>query len=255
MPIKKWTKEELIVALNLYFKLGFTNVKFTNQKVIALANIIGRTPSAIAFKLVNFARLDPELQKRGVKGMSHGSQAEEPVWNEFYGKVEKLVEVSEPLLAKFKKVPLEISANIDVYDLPREGKEREAIVKLRVNQSFFREMILSLYKNTCCITGINNPQLLVAGHISEWAKDKENRLKAGNGLCLNLLHDKAYEKGLISITPDYEIKVSSVLKKQKKNKVIQDYFLQHENKQITVPNKYKPIKELLEKHYLNRFQK
>lgn len=250
-----WSREQLIVALNLYYKLGFTNVKYTNPKIIDLANTIGRTPSAIAFKLVNFARLDPELQKRGVKGMSHGSKAEEPVWNEFYGDIERLAEVSEPILASFKKVPLEVSANIDVYDLPREGKEREAIVKQRVNQSFFREMILSLYKNTCCITGINNPQLLIAGHITEWSKDKENRMKPGNGLCLNLLHDKAYEKGLISITPDYEIKVSPILKNQKKNKSIQEYFLNYENKVITVPNKYKPIPDLLEKHYKLRFQK
>jgi len=187
--------------------------------------------------------------------MSHGSKSEEPVWNEFYGDIERLAEVSETILADFKKVPLEVSANIDVYDLPREGIEREAIVKQRVNQSFFREMILSLYKNTCCITGINNPQLLIAGHITEWSKDKENRMKPGNGLCLNLLHDKAYEKGLISITPDYTIKVSSILKKQKKNKSIEEYFLQYDNKTITVPNKYKPIQELLEKHYRDRFQK
>lgn len=250
-----WTREQLIVALNLYYKLGFSNVKYTHPKIIALAKTISRTPSAIAFKLVNFARLDPELQKRGVKGMSHGSKSEEPVWNEFYGDIERLAEVSEPILAKFRKVPLEVSANIDVYDLPREGKEREAIVKQRVNQSFFREMILSLYKNTCCITGINNPQLLIAGHITEWSKDKENRMKPGNGLCLNLLHDKAYEEGLISITPDYEVKVSSILKKQKKNKSIEEYFLRYDNKTITVPTMYKPVKELLEKHYKERFQK
>jgi putative restriction endonuclease len=250
-----WSRNELIASLNLYYKLGFAAVKYTNPKIIELAHIIGRSPSAVAFKLVNFARLDPELQKRGVKGMSHGSKAEEPIWKEFYGKLEELVEVSELLLAKFKGIPLEVSASIDTYDLPREGKERKTVVMQRVNQSFFREMILSLYKNTCCITGINNPSILVASHISEWAKDKENRLKPGNGLCLNSLHDKAYEKGLISITPDYKIKVSSILKREKKSKPIKDYFLQYENKAITFPNKYQPIKELLELHLRNRFIK
>lgn len=250
-----WSREQLIVALNLYYKLGFTNVKYTNPKIIDLANTIGRTPSAIAFKLVNFARLDPELQKRGVKGMSHGSKSEEPIWNEFYGKVEKLAEVSESILAKFKKVPLEVSANIDVYDLPREGKEREAIVKQRVNQSFFREMILSLYKNKCCITGINNPQLLIAGHIIEWSMDKGNRMNPKNGLCLNTLHDKAFEKGLISISPDYKIHVSPVLKKRRKNQAIHDCFIKYEGKSINLPNRYDPDQSFLEMHFKERFIK
>lgn len=250
-----WTKEQLIVALNLYFKLGFTTIKYTHPKIVELASTIGRTPSALAFKLVNFARLDPELQKRGVKGMSHGSKAEEPVWNEFYGDIERLAEVSEEILAQFKKKPLEESAGIDVSDLPKEGKEREAIIKQRVNQGFFREMILSLYKNTCCITGINHAQLLVAGHISEWAKDSANRMKPFNGICLNALHDKAFEKGLITITPDYEIKVSSLLKKKKNDSAVSEYFLKYENSRINLPKVYPPSKILLEKHFKERFIK
>lgn len=248
-----WSREQLIVALNLYYKLGFTNVKYTNPKIIDLAKTIGRTPSAIAFKLVNFARLDPELQKRGVKGMSHGSKGEEPVWDEFYGNIERLAEVSEEILARFKNKPLEESAGIDLSDLPKEGKEREALVKKRVNQHFFREMILSLYKNTCCITGINNPQLLIAGHIIEWAVDKENRMNPKNGLCLNTLHDKAFEKGLISISPDYKIKISSVLKKQKKNQAIYDCFLKYEGTLINLPNRYNPDQSFLERHFKERF--
>ncbi len=250
-----WTREELIVALNLYYKLGFTNVKYTHPKVIELARIINRTPSAVAYKLVNFARLDPELQKRGVKGMSHGSKAEEIVWNEFNGDLEKIAQASEPLLAEFKKIPLEESLGLNTYDLPKEGKERERVVKVRVNQYFFRDVLLALYKNACCITGISTPQLLVAGHILTWSKSKENRMNLSNGLCLNALHDVAYESGLISITPDYQIKISSVLKKQKKNQNIQEYFLKYENEKIILPHVHLPNPEFLNKHFKERFIK
>jgi putative restriction endonuclease len=248
-----WSREQLIVALNLYCKLGFAKVKYTHPQIIQLAKVIGRTPSAVAYKLVNFARLDPELQKRGVKGMSHGSKGEEEIWNEFYNDYEKLAEVSEPLLAQFKQQPLEVSAAIEVYDLPKEGREREAMVKQRVNQGFFRQMILSLYQNRCCITGIDKPQLLVSSHISKWSDDKANRMNPANGLCLNTLHDKAYESGLISITPDYILKVSGELKRQKKNVAVQEYFLKYENTEISLPANYKPDQSLLEKHLETRF--
>lgn len=247
-----WTREQHIVALNLYCKLGFTNVKYTNPKVEELAAVIGRTPSAVAYKLVNFARLDPELQRRGVKGMSHGSSGEEPVWIEFHNDFAKLAEVSEELLAQFKQVPLEVSAEIDVSDLP-PGKERLATVKIRVNQKFFRDMVVALYKNRCCITGINNPKLLVAGHIMPWAKDEKNRMNPVNGVSMNALHDKAFDAGLISITPDYKVQISSVLKKEKKIESVQEYFLRYEGQSIILPHKHLPDKDFLDKHYSERF--
>lgn len=253
MAKDNWTHKELIVALNLYYKLGFTKVKYTHPKIIELAKTINRTPSAVAYKLVNFARLDPELQKRGIKGMSHGSKGENIVWDEFYNDIEKLAQVSEPLLADFKNISIEESLQMETYDLPKEGKEREAVVKVRVNQYFFRDVILALYKNVCCITGITIPQLLVAGHILPWARSKENRMNLSNGLCLNALHDKAFEAGLIAITSDYEIKISSVLKKQKKNPNIEKYFLNYENEKIILPHVHLPNPNFLYQHYKERF--
>jgi putative restriction endonuclease len=98
-----WTREELILAFHWYCtKISFTKIKYTRPKVIELANLIGRTPSAVAFKLVNFARLDPALQKRGVKGMSHGSKSEEPIWNEFHSNWNDLAYESEQILARLK---------------------------------------------------------------------------------------------------------------------------------------------------------
>ncbi len=38
---------------------------------------------------------------------------------------------------------------------------------------------------------------MVAGHISPWARDKKNRLNLANGICLCVLHDRAFETGAI----------------------------------------------------------
>lgn len=71
---KLWTRDELILAANLYCKLPFGRLHRLNPDVINLASLIGRTPSSVAFKLVNFASLDPSLKARGIKGASNAGK-------------------------------------------------------------------------------------------------------------------------------------------------------------------------------------
>jgi putative restriction endonuclease len=67
MKRRLWTKEELILALNLYLKLPFGKFYHRTPEIIHLASLIGRTPSSVAMRLSNFASVDPYHQKRGVK--------------------------------------------------------------------------------------------------------------------------------------------------------------------------------------------
>lgn len=64
----KWTREELILTFNLYCKIEFSKINYRHPLIISLSEIIERTPSAVSWKLVNFASLDSELSKRGIKG-------------------------------------------------------------------------------------------------------------------------------------------------------------------------------------------
>lgn len=250
-----WTRDELIVAFNLYCKIPFGKITSKNPEIIKLAKIIGRTPSTVALKLVNFARLDPGLQKRKIVGMSHGSKSEEKIWKEFHGNWEELAFESELLLARFKGEPIANSAKINLENIPKEGKERDATIKARINQSFFRSAILASYDNKCCITGISIPELLVASHIVPWSKDEKNRLNPNNGLCLNLLHDKAFDRGLITITEDYKIKLSSAITGYKHDEAIEKFFLPYDSHSILLPNKFLPDKHFLSYHYENIFIK
>jgi putative restriction endonuclease len=54
-----WTREELILALNLYLKLPFGKLHSGNPEIIHLAYLLGRTPGSIAMRLNNFASVDP----------------------------------------------------------------------------------------------------------------------------------------------------------------------------------------------------
>lgn len=234
MERNNWSKEETIIAFNVYCKIPFKSSSKTNPTIIKYANIIGRSPSALNMKVGNFGRLDPDLRKQGIVGLGNGSKLDEVVWNEFNGNWEKLAFESEELIAKFQNKTIEESEGINLDDLT-EGKERETIVKTRVNQSFFRSTILSSYNLKCCITGLSIPDFLVASHIKPWAKDKENRINPHNGLCLNSIHDKAFDKGFITITPDYKIVLSSLFENYPNEEAVNDFFKKHKNQKSICP--------------------
>lgn len=251
---KLWSREELILAINLYCKLPFGRLHSRNPEIINLASLIGRTPGSVAYKLVNFASLDPSLKARGIKGASNTSNLDKAIWNEFFNNWETLPYESEKLLAKYENISIETLNKIPEEELPKAGKTRDAVVKIRVNQAFFRSTILAAYNETCCITGIQQRELLIAGHIKPWGVDEKNRLNPRNGISISAIHDKAFENGLITIGTDLRIRVSSILKKQSDSETIQNYFLKYENKPIILPSRFLPDGEFLEYHNNKRFK-
>lgn len=254
MAINNWSRDETIVAFNVYCKIPFKNSSKTNPTVIKYANIIGRSPSALNMKIGNFGRLDPELKKQGITGLVNGSKLEEDIWKEFYGNWDTLAYESEELIAKFQNKRIEDIAEFNISDLPK-GKDRETVVKSRVNQSFFRSTILSSYNLKCCITGLSVPDFLVASHIKPWSKDMENRTNPHNGLCLNSIHDKAFDKGFITVSPDLKVMVSGFFNDYSKDKSVNEFFVKYHNQDIIKPERFLPNREFLEFHFHNIFIK
>jgi len=248
MTSTRWTRDELILAFNLYCKIPFGKMHNRNPIVIDLATILGRTPSAVAWKLVNFARLDPSLKKRNISGASHGSKLDIEIWNEFNHDWEKLGFESERLLAEKENKRVEEVIEIGILDLPKLGKERDAVVKVRVNQSFFRISVLAAYDFKCCITGLGFPDFLNASHIIPWSKDKTNRVNPRNGLCLNAFHDRVFDRGFLTITPDFNIQIASSIKHNPTDKTIKEYLLRYDGSKIRLPTKFLPDAEFLEYH-------
>lgn len=254
MPSNKWTREELILAFNLYCKIPFGTIHIRNPQIISLAKILGRTPSAVSWKLANLASLDPTLQKRNIAGASHGSKLDSEIWNEFVGDWDRLAFESEKLLAQKVGKQVEDVSEFEFFDFPKLGKEREAMVKVRVNQSFFRRAVLAAYDFKCCVTGLEIPQLLNASHIVPWSKDKANQVNPRNGLCLNAMHDRAFDRGLLTVTPDLIIKVSKSIKTKNTSATVRDFFLKYDGLEISKPTRFLPEVEFLKYHNKNVFQ-
>lgn len=243
-----WTREETIIAFNVYCKIPFKNCSKNHPLIVRYANLLGRSPSALNMKVGNIGRLDPDLKEKGIVGLVNGAKIEEDIWNEFYGSPDLLAYESEKLIAEMSKSNLEESTMIDISDLP-VGKEREQIVKQRINQNFFRNAVLSAYNFKCCITGIGNPEILEACHIVEWSEDINNRTNPKNGLCMNPLFHKAYDKHLIAITPELDIVVSKEMINETVNGSFKDYLVSINGGKISFPDKFLPKRELLELHY------
>lgn len=243
-----WTKEETIIAFNVYCKIPFKDSNKNHPMIIEYAKIIGRSPSALNMKVGNLGRLDPKLKEKGIVGLSHGSKIERIVWEEFYANPEQFAYESECLIAKYANKSIEKSSKININDLPN-GKERETIVKLRVNQSFFRSAVMTSYNNRCCVSGVGNPQLLEACHIVSWADDSHNRTNPENGLCLNSLFHRAYDKHLMAITPDYEIIISENFMEKVEDSTFEKYLKEINGRKINMPTRFYPQRELLDIHY------
>ncbi|HEV2523022.1 MAG TPA: HNH endonuclease [Candidatus Acidoferrales bacterium] len=251
MPRRDWTRKELIVGFNLYCKIPFGRIHIRNPLVIELAKALGRTPSAVSWKLANFARLDPSLKDRNVKGASHGAHAEIEVWNDFNNDWEGLAYESERILDQMVGHPKGLTE--DERELP-EGTTRETIVRTRVNQSFFRAAVLAAYGSKCCITGLSIPELLTASHIVPWSVDIKNRTNPRNGLCLNAIHDRAFDCGLLTVTPDMKVMISPRAKANSSDSGARDFLWCYDAKSISSPRRFAPSANFLRYHNQRVFQ-
>lgn len=246
---KRWTREHLLLALNLYHQTPFGRQHKGYPPIIELAAKLGRTPSSVAMKLNNFTSLDPIEASRGIRGLQGSSRLDRDIWEEFHGRLDELAEQSEPLIDSFG------TESSDTAAAPPSGEsETTALVKVRRHQRFFRKAVLGSYEQKCCISGLPVLELLRASHIIPWSEHTEHRTDPSNGLCLAATYDAAFDNGLIALSDDFTILVSSSLKRFENNHEIATHFLARENAPITLPAKNLPNPEFLEWHRNHRFR-
>ena len=100
-------------------------------------------------------------------------------------------------------------ANLGLEGL--RGEERDAVIKVRVNQGRFRQDLLKRYSH-CCLCGVSNPNLLTASHIKPWAvSTPDEKLNLDNGLLLCPNHDKLFDGGFITFDSNGKIQISKEL--------------------------------------------
>lgn len=248
---RRWTREESLIVFNLYCRIPFKNSSKFHPEVRHIAQLVGRTPDAVNMKIGNFGSLDPELQQRGIKGLRNASLLDREVWAEFHQDWQARIAESDGLIAAREQALTPAAADPDIHSV--EGRERIAARAVRENQAFFRRAILSAYENRCCVTGLDLAALLNASHIKPWAaSDKTEKLNPQNGLCLNALHDRAFDRGLIALSNDYVLLVSSQVRDSADDGV-RRLLLDYAGRKIRLPSRFAPRADFLAWHRDNVF--
>lgn len=248
MTTNRWTKEQLKLAFHLYCQLPFGKLHSRNPEIIKLAKMIGRTPGAVAMKLVNFASLDPAITSTGRTGLGNTGLLDKEIWAEFHADWEGLAVECEMLRRNLDATtPPEDEADELLVPEDYTGETRRVVTEQRIKQTFFRRAVLSSYRGRCCMSGLSEPRLLIASHIVPWSKDKANRLNPSNGLCLSAIHDRAFDKGLLSLTDDYRIIVSEELKR-KEDPFVREVLLPLNGRTIEPPERFAPQSEFIAWH-------
>lgn len=253
---KRWTRDELLVALNLYHKLTFGQMHSRQPAIVELAQRLGRGANSVAMKLCNFASLDPALKLRGIKGLAGASALDRDMWTEFHANLNEAVPASEEALRSLFEVP----ENSELEVLPKEGirirkhtppggTEVLANVKVRRGQEYFRDAVLNNFGGRCGVTQLDIRDLLVASHILPWGTHAEERLNVRNGLCLSRLHDAAFDRYLISFDEKLRLMLSPRLKQSLSQQTVAENFGAYEGQALCLPDDAAlPELEFIEKH-------
>jgi putative restriction endonuclease len=239
---KRWTRDELLIVLNLYHKLRFGQISSRLPAIIDLANKMGRTPSSVSMKLGNLASFDPVLQLRGIRGLPGTSNLDREVWEEFHANPSELVPLSQEqfdaLFVDARSETTEVIPDIGIQPVskpPTGETETMGLVKQRRGQGYFRDTVLNNYDNRCAITGLPVRELLIASHILSWSGHETERLNVRNGIALNRLHDAAFDQGFISFDDNLRLLLSKRLHDFLSHEAVKVSFADYNGQPLHLP--------------------
>jgi len=110
-----WTRDELILLLEVYFRVDMKRVGTLTPEVVDLSVVLNelpihpqdrrsanfRNPAGVHMKLRNLCRFDPIFDRRG---LGRGGQLESVVWNEFSSNRELLKDTAHAIRNNYEKI-------------------------------------------------------------------------------------------------------------------------------------------------------
>lgn len=238
-----------MVAFNLYCRIPFGKIHKANHEIVKVAKLFGRTPSALAMKMLNFASFDPFHRSRNVSGLKNASSLDKAIWDEFHEDWEGLAAESQNLLSQMPSgVVGDLQGEFETTIDPASPTEVIRPTRVRLVQTFFRDAVMASYDRRCAICDVSLPELLNASHIIPWSKDVARRADPTNGLALCVFHDRSFDRGLVSFDDSYRMLLS------KKAGVETDSALQREGllnlvgKALRLPSRFRPDPAALRFH-------
>jgi 5-methylcytosine-specific restriction protein A len=149
-----WSRDELILALDLYLTNPTSPPGKTSKAVIELSGVLNsiarqlgsgsattfRNPNGVYMKMMNFRRFDPEVIASGKVGLTRGNKDEEVVWKEFAGDLDLLKKVSSAIRKVVADGTAPLFANDDDGDT-MEAAEGRVLTRLHRTRERNRKLI------------------------------------------------------------------------------------------------------------------
>lgn len=125
-------------------------------------------------------------------------------------------------------------------------------VNYRLGQGGFHVLVTDAYQRRCAITGESTLPVLQAAHIKPYATEGPHALE--NGLLLRSDMHTLFDRGLLTVTPELRLEVSSQIREQYSNGKL--YYSYHgtELRSLPADPKDRPAAEFLEWHNENVFR-
>jgi len=125
-----------------------------------------------------------------------------------------------------------------------------AVVKSRLHQHRFRELVVAAYGERCTVCRLHHPELLDAAHILE-DRDERGKPEVPNGLALCKIHHGAYDANILGIDPDYHVHVRKSVLEETDGPMLRHGIQEMDGATIVVPGKeeWKPRLEYLEERF------
>jgi len=205
-------------------------------------------------KACNFASLDPAQRGRKVAGLGNVSKADRDLWERFENDSEGVAAEAEAVYARLSgREQTSDALELDLI-LPLGPTEVTRNVRMRRVQSFFRAAVLTSYEYRCALTGLAVPELLNASHIIPWKTDAKRRADPRNGIALNVLYDRAFDRGLITFDKYLRVMLSEKLVCTCPG-TFQSQILSHlKGRQLQLPPRFAPDPVAIAYHRENVFR-
>ncbi len=248
-----WTRDQLLVVFRLYCLTSFGKLHRHNPEIIKLSRLLDRTPSAVAMKACNFASLDPVQQARNIAGLGNVSQDDREVWAAFEANAEAIAADAEAAFARLTGQEMPPPEDEGELVLPPGATEVARMVRTRRIQGFFRATVMASYEYCCALSDIAVPQLLNASHIIPWKSSKERRADPRNGILLNVLYDRAFDRGLITFDESLRLVVSRRLYTDSPPVLQRQSLLEMAGRSLRLPCRFVPDPKAMAYHRENVF--
>ncbi|MBC9813364.1 HNH endonuclease [Crocinitomicaceae bacterium CZZ-1] len=163
----KWHRDEIILALDLYFDSNRGTIEARNPNIIRLSEILNqlpifsnkpdrerfRNPNGVGLKLSNFLAIDPSYQG---KGMNAYSKLDKEVFDEFFNDRQKLINIASEIKNIIKDDNLRQSLykiEDDENTETDEVKEGQVLYKLHKHRERNKQIVVSKKKSVWNATG------------------------------------------------------------------------------------------------------